>query len=86
LSEQTTTKTLLPTVLLLLPSFQAYNFNILFNTIYNLDDYNLLVHFNTGSQHQSFTVPSHGVMHVAYGMGALACGIQLNSRFVIAKD
>jgi hypothetical protein len=43
LSEQTTTKTPLPTVLLLLPSFQAYNFNILFNTIYNLDDYTLAI-------------------------------------------
>jgi hypothetical protein len=35
LSEQTTTKTLLPTVLLLLPSFQALQFQY----IYNLDDY-----------------------------------------------
>jgi hypothetical protein len=39
LSEQTTTKTLLPTVLLLLPSFQALQFQYIILILYNLDDY-----------------------------------------------
>jgi hypothetical protein len=39
LSEQTTTKTLLPTVLLLLPSFQALQFHYIILILYNLDDY-----------------------------------------------
>jgi hypothetical protein len=40
LSKQTTTKTLLPTVLLLLPSFQALQFQSIILILYNLDDYN----------------------------------------------
>jgi hypothetical protein len=40
LSEQTTTKTLLPTVLLLLPSFQALQFQYIILIPYTLDDYN----------------------------------------------
>jgi hypothetical protein len=37
--EQTTTKTLLPTVLLLLPSFQALQFQYIILILCNLDDY-----------------------------------------------
>jgi hypothetical protein len=43
LLEQTAKKTLLPTVLLLLPSFQALQFQSIILILYNLDDYSVKI-------------------------------------------